>query len=171
MPYLVKIKLLLNDFELYNEPNYLRRFSTLNLYLSGIRKVANLLVPPALSLWQHLSIFRLKSWPLEWTSPCRLDHGSSSVLLLVKFSPASLKCGFKSLPPIPLSSYLQKSFFFWWYFQWNGTCIIVVASRLCRKCNRIKQERNHRCRMMMRRMTSLVRVSRSSCLSFSLRNT
>lgn len=159
----------LNKNLIYYEPNNHTRLSTVNRYLSDIRKAAKIPVPSKSSLWRRLSIFCLQRWSLEWTSPCRLDHCSSSVLLLIKFSPAFLKYG------INLDNFLISkeilSLLTGWYIQSNGTCIIVVASRFCRKCIRIKQERNHRCRMMMRRITSLLRVSRSSCLSFSLRNT
>lgn len=62
-------------------------------------------------------------------------------------------------------------FYFTVFYTINDTCIIIVASFFCRKCNLIRQPRNQRCRMMMWRITSLLRVSWSSCLSFSLRNT
>lgn len=158
----------------YNGPNNLTILTPSNCFFRKIQhqssksRVAGVPVTSESRLWRRLS------WrPLQAARPCRLDHCCGSILLLIIFSPASLK---KDLNPYNRLCYpqIEKNLLACssrWNFQWKGTCIIVVASRLCRKCNLIKQVRNHRCRMMMRRITSLVRVSRSSCLSFSLRNT
>lgn len=133
-----------------------------------------------------LNILCLVCWPLQGTPPCCLNDCSSSVFLLIELTPAPLK-NTKNFSLIPIDDlcfllllgvgmtpilsiifvHTPKQLF----KSMNGTCISMAASFLCKKCILNKQARNQRCRMMMRRITSLLRASWSSCLSFSLRNT
>lgn len=55
--------------------------------------------------------------------------------------------------------------------QTKGTCMVIIPFLSRRYCFLIRQARNHLCRMMMRRITSLWRASWSVCLSDSFKNT